>query len=413
MLDRQRELAKKRRQMRMGGGFMATRAVDGPEGPRSPSANPQRTPSIRQFSAPRLVKSSSGGKDDDEPEPEAAARSSTTAYRSPSSTAGGTGSSLADVIREREKARAASRSTSGPMSPVARHMAARGVESTFDPDPKGRERTTIGSPEKIIGIEAMDMSDMKKFLTTPAPRAAGIVQCYIHRHKSGLNKLYPVYHLFMKEHDKFLLAAKKRAKQKTSNYLVSMSKDDLSRTSENFVGKLRSNFVGTEFYIYDNGPNPKEVDPAAVKSGTMSVREELGLITYASNVLGSKGPRKMKVCLPRVHGDKRVVFQPTGKESEIMAKYKSNDLDDIQFLINKPPRWNEQVGAYVLNFNGRVTMASVKNFQLVDPDDQEPVLLQFGRVGKDMFTMDYQWPLSPLQAFCVCLSSFDYKIACE
>lgn len=71
------------------------------------------------------------------------------------------------------------------------------------------------------------------------------------------------------------------------------------------------------------------------------------------------------------------------------------------------------VGAYVLNFNGRVTMASVKNFQLVDPDDQENVLLQFGRVGKDVFNMDYQWPLSPLQAFAICLSSFDYKIACE
>lgn len=35
-----------------------------------------------------------------------------------------------------------------------------------------------------------------------------------------------------------------------------------------------------------------------------------------------------------------------------------------------------QVGAYVLNFNGRVTMASVKNFQLVDPDEQETIVLQ-------------------------------------
>jgi hypothetical protein len=34
------------------------------------------------------------------------------------------------------------------------------------------------------------------------------------------------------------------------------------------------------------------------------------------------------------------------------------------------------VGAYVLNFNGRVTMASVKNFQLIDPDDQEAIILQ-------------------------------------
>ena len=88
-------------------------------------------------------------------------------------------------------------------------------------------------------------------------------------------------------------------------------------------------------------------------------------------------------------------------------------MRDLVYLINKPPRWNEQVGAYVLNFNGRVTMASVKNFQLVDPDEQNTVVLQFGRVGKDDFTMDLQWPMSPLQAFAITLSSFDSKIACD
>lgn len=67
----------------------------------------------------------------------------------------------------------------------------------------------------------------------------------------------------------------------------------------------------------------------------------------------------------------------------------------------------------MLNFNGRVTMASVKNFQLVSPEDQERVVLQFGRVSKDLFTMDFQWPLTPAQAFAICLSSFDYKLACE
>ena len=41
------------------------------------------------------------------------------------------------------------------------------------------------------------------------------------------------------------------------------------------------------------------------------------------------------------------------------------------------------------------------------------IVLQFGRVGTEKFTMDIQWPLSPLQAFSICLSSFDYKLACE
>ena len=39
-----------------------------------------------------------------------------------------------------------------------------------------------------------------------------------------------------------------------------------------------------------------------------------------------------------------------------------------------------QLGAYCLNFNGRVTQASVKNFQLVTQSDPEYVILQFGKV---------------------------------
>ncbi|KAK2969457.1 hypothetical protein RJ640_011354 [Escallonia rubra] len=33
--------------------------------------------------------------------------------------------------------------------------------------------------------------------------------------------------------------------------------------------------------------------------------------------------------------------------------------------------------------------------------------------GSDMFTMDYRYPLSAFQAFAICLSSFDTKLACE
>ena len=91
-------------------------------------------------------------------------------------------------------------------------------------------------------------------------------------------------------------------------------------------------------------------------------------------------------------------------------------------LRNKEPRWHEQLQCWCLNFRGRVTVASVKNFQLVasvDPSlnipaaEQEKVILQFGKIGKDIFTMDYRYPLSAFQAFAICLTSFDTKPACE
>jgi len=72
-----------------------------------------------------------------------------------------------------------------------------------------------------------------------------------------------------------------------------------------------------------------------------------------------------------------------------------------------------------LDFRGRVTLASVKNFQLVagnnetDAENASPIVLQFGKVGKNTFTMDFQYPLSVMQAFSICLSAFDFKLACE
>lgn len=53
---------------------------------------------------------------------------------------------------------------------------------------------------------------------------------------------------------------------------------------------------------------------------------------------------------------------------------------DMVVLRNKAPKWNEQLGAYCLNFGGRVTAASVKNFQLVDDEDADRVVLQYGKV---------------------------------
>ncbi len=51
--------------------------------------------------------------------------------------------------------------------------------------------------------------------------------------------------------------------------------------------------------------------------------------------------------------------------------------------------------------------------QVVHDDDPGYIVLQFGRVAEDMFTMDFQYPMSPLQAFGICLTSFDSKLFCE
>jgi len=41
------------------------------------------------------------------------------------------------------------------------------------------------------------------------------------------------------------------------------------------------------------------------------------------------------------------------------------------------------------------------------------MVMQFGRVSEDVFTMDYNYPMCAVQAFGIALSSFDSKLACE
>ncbi|GFQ03909.1 tubby-like F-box protein 14 [Phtheirospermum japonicum] len=106
-----------------------------------------------------------------------------------------------------------------------------------------------------------------------------------------------------------------------------------------------------------------------------------------------------------------------------MAGGESNEDDKSRPLVlkNKAPRWHKQFQYWCLNFRGGVTIASVKNFQPVatgsppaqQHSDHDKNILQFGKVGKNMFTMDYRYPLSAFQAFAMCLSSFDTKLACE
>ncbi|GAB4814369.1 hypothetical protein N2152v2_001415 [Parachlorella kessleri] len=81
-------------------------------------------------------------------------------------------------------------------------------------------------------------------------------------------------------------------------------------------------------------------------------------------------------------------------------------------LHNKQPQWNNDLRCWCLNFRGRVKQASVKNFQLVrGGDPAEKVVLQFGKVERDIYILDFNpTVVTSFQAFCVALSTFDSKI---
>ncbi|KAM8927756.1 tubby protein homolog [Pelodytes ibericus] len=260
----------------------------------------------------------------------------------------------------------------------------------------------------------LESGDLEEFALLPAPRNMTI-KCRITRDKKGVGKgIYPTYYLHVEREDgnmMFLMAARKRKKSKTSNYLMSVDPIDLSRGGDSFIGKVRSNVLGTKFTVFDNGANP-QMKPFVQERE--SLRQELVSVCYDHNVMGLRGPRKMTVIIPGMNTDNaRVSIRPRNEHETLLERYKNGNMENITVLQNKAPSWNEKTNSYVLNFHGRVTQASVKNFQIISPDDPENVIMQFGRVAEDVFTMDYNYPMCAMQAFSVCLSSFDSKLACE
>ncbi|XP_035468581.2 tubby protein homolog [Scophthalmus maximus] len=277
-----------------------------------------------------------------------------------------------------------------------------------------RESSSSDSESNERPTSPMSVEDLEKFALRPAPRDVTI-QCRVTRDRRGMEKgIYPTYYLHMEKEDGqrvFLMAGRKRKKCKTSNYLISTDPTNLSRDTNCYIGKLRSNVLGTKFTVYDGGENP-EKKPFIKESE--SVRQELAAICYETNVLGFKGPRKMTVIIPgMLENDERVSICPKNDLETLLVRNANGNKDKLVTLVNKSPSWKEETQSYVLNFHGRVTQASVKNFQIIHPDNEDYIVMQFGRVAEDVFSMDYSFPMSALQAFAITLSSFDGKLACE
>ena len=130
-------------------------------------------------------------------------------------------------------------------------------------------------------------------------------------------------------------------------------------------------------------------------------------VNYELNVLGTRGPRRMqctmhsipttavdpegvvpgqpKELLPRLFEESFRTSASSFSKYSSVADHSSMDFGSSRFsecgllqdggdagdkeaplvLRNKSPRWHEQLQCWCLNFRGRVTVASVKNFQLI------------------------------------------------
>ncbi|VDN00801.1 unnamed protein product [Thelazia callipaeda] len=109
----------------------------------------------------------------------------------------------------------------------------------------------------------------------------------------------------------------------------------------------------------------------------------------------------------------------------VLGERPSLSDETISFLTmnNKAPFWNEASQVYQLfaalsfgrvdqidselDFGGRVTQESAKNFQIEYGERQ---VMQFGRIENGAYTLDFRAPFSAVQAFAVALASITQRL---
>ncbi|CAM9705836.1 unnamed protein product, partial [Phaeothamnion confervicola] len=242
-----------------------------------------------------------------------------------------------------------------------------------------------------------------------------------------------------------------------------------ARRGPGFLGKLRLTGAA-EYVLYDGGESPvaaanlnalRSAYAGTASSGgsglgntgnsslmnddeTAMLRQELAVVTYDFDRKAGKTKRRMEVALPKLNnGAEPEVWRPADTRSGMAPSFGRVRYQGAQnlllaerlFVMHQRESRYDALSSCLVDFKGRATAASVKNFQLIkstpenslnrlryyseadgrfeDSADDAPraVLLQMGKVGKNCFNVDIQHPLSPLQAFAICLSRFDTNAA--
>mmetsp|Transcript_2393 Transcript_2393/g.4329 ORF Transcript_2393/g.4329 Transcript_2393/m.4329 type:complete len:710 (-) Transcript_2393:51-2180(-) len=305
------------------------------------------------------------------------------------------------------------------------------------PGGEGSKNGIYAASRGLLGIPGEISQEEKRMsLYKHVEKGFAMVKCYVVRSQSGVfgGKTYTMFaepvgggapgggtgEDAKDAESRFMLNAKKKSGTKHSNYVLT---NDYSRqpSKETTIGKLKGDWSGAMYTMYDGGYNVKKRGAADVDGGDGEERKELGVIFYEYDRMG---PGRMKVCVPRVGArgfwsdDNASILERLGDLADVeklsAEKMPKHLKSSLIVCTNKRPKWDPGQKGHVLNFKGRVTESSVKNFQLQCDGEKETggaTMLQFGRVSKNVFTLDFGFPLNAIQAFAIALSSLDGKIA--
>eukprot|EP01042_Synura_sphagnicola_P001964 gene1964-2326_t len=178
--------------------------------------------------------------------------------------------------------------------------------------------------------------------------------------------------------------------------------DDKSRYISKAAAKKGKNVYSNN---KENAPYKQYGNSATYKDERKS--KEFGIVDFGQE---RSGPMNVNGYVPGVNSSgSPTLIQPDSNSKTMESLVAAGKIGGFIRLKNKAPEWDEQLRGHVLNFKGRVTQSSAKNFQLCSSETGDDVVMQFGAVREDRFTMDVRFPLSIYQAFCIALGCLDFK----
>ncbi|GLJ15762.1 hypothetical protein SUGI_0259470 [Cryptomeria japonica] len=254
----------------------------------------------------------------------------------------------------------------------------------------------------------------RSLLCRPLPPDIGRCTCFIVRERSEELDHASVYSLYTNEghgrQDRKLAVARHRRRGGRSEFFIAQSFFGiLSKSDEGYLGMVTANLVGSRYHIWDQGNT--------VDCHEKGSRQLLGAVTFVPTVTTLTGSfRSMRACIPKLQS-MQTKNNATQHVSGLPIDWEDN-MSKVHQLCSKVPYFNKDKKRYELDFRERGRLGlrirtSVNNFQLTMEENGKQSILLLGKVGKSKYLMDFRFPLTAYQAFCICLASIDSKLCCS
>lgn len=249
----------------------------------------------------------------------------------------------------------------------------------------------------------------RSLLYRPLPIDIGRCTCVIVKEASPESRDGGIfYSLYTNEgqgrQNRKLATAHHRRHNGKSEFVVAQNtKGICGKSDDSLIGRVTANLLGSKYHIWDQGrPN-----------STTKQSKLLGVVTFMPTIATWTGSyRRMKACIPK---HQSMQLKSTAQHVNGLPTDWEEHMDKVNQLFSKIPHYNKVSRQYELDFRDRGrsgVQSSVKNFQLTIEKNGKQTILQLGRVGKAKYVMDYRYPLTGYQAFCICLASIDSKLCC-